>query len=115
MSNLWLNVEALTCSGFFFLSLWWCVLVFSWLKYFCVKASGEGRRCAHRALLLFPSLLLFSSVSYGASSVSGIMYVGSCTFLTDSICVSQADINSGFSASSTVVDSLSSSSCTVTF
>ncbi|MEY2334182.1 virulence factor TspB C-terminal domain-related protein, partial [Acidithiobacillus ferrianus] len=32
-----------------------------------------------------------------------------------SICVSQADINSGFSASSTVVDSLSSSSCTVTF
>ena len=80
-------MEALTCSGFFFLSLWWSVLVFSWLEYFYVKASGEGRGCAHRALLLFPSLLLFSSVSYGASSVSGFTTGSGCYSSQQAACV----------------------------
>ncbi len=81
LSSSWLNVEARACSGFLFLSLLWCALVFSWLNYVYVKASREGRRRLRRALLLLPPLLLFSSLSFASSSISGNTDVsnGSCT------------------------------------
>lgn len=74
LSSSWLNVEALTCSGFLFLSLWLCALAFSWLNPLMETASGEGRGRSRRALLLLPPLLLFSSFSFGSNSISGLYY-----------------------------------------
>ncbi|MHB1735229.1 MAG: virulence factor TspB C-terminal domain-related protein [Acidithiobacillus sp.] len=69
---------ALACFGFLFLSLWLCALVFSWLNALIGIASREGRGCAHRALLLLPPLLFYSSLSFGSSSISGFAGNGPC-------------------------------------
>ena len=71
LSSSWLNVEALSCFGFLFLSLLLCVLVFFWPDLMKIKASGGGRARSCAALLLLPPLLLFSSFSFGSSSLSG--------------------------------------------
>ena len=70
LSSSWLNVEALSCFGFLFLSLWLCALVFLWPDLMKIKASGGGRARPCAALLLLPPLLLFSSFSFGSSSIS---------------------------------------------
>ena len=67
LSSSWLNVRTLTCFGSFCLFLLLCALVSLWRDLTKNKASREGRGCAHRALLLLPSLLLFSSFSFGSS------------------------------------------------
>lgn len=77
LSGLWLNVEALTCFGSFCLSLLWLFLAILWLSLTKTRASGEGRWRLRRALLLLPSLLLFSSFSF-ASSISGYTAGSSC-------------------------------------
>ena len=69
LSGSWLNMETLTCFGSFCLSLLLCALVSLWPDLTKNKASREGRGCAHRALLLLPPLLLFSSFSFGSSSL----------------------------------------------
>ena len=79
LSSSWLNVEALTCFGFLFLSLWLCALAFSWLNLLMETASGEGRWRLRRAFLLLPPLLLFSSFSFASSSISGYVAGSSCT------------------------------------
>ena len=85
-------------------------MVFSWLEYFYVKASGEGRGCAHRALLLFLSLLLFSSFSFGASSVSFYRCSGSFGSSLASACA-----GAGGSLSYSPGSCCSDSSCTVIY
>ena len=82
-------METLTCSGSFCLSLLLCALVSFWRDLMKNKASREGRGCAHRALLLLSPLLLFSSFSFGSSSISGYYAQGGvCTTLASS-CASQ--------------------------
>ena len=66
----WLNVEALTCSGSFSLSLWWWRLVTCSRDLVLSKASRKGRACAHGARLLLFSFLFFSSFSFGSSSIT---------------------------------------------
>ena len=73
LSSSWLNVRTLTCFGSFCLSLWLCALVSLWLDLTKNKASREGRGRSRRALLLLPPFLLFSSFSFGSSSISGIL------------------------------------------
>ena len=85
----WLNVEALTCSGSFSLSLWWWRLVTCSRDLVLSKASRKGRECAHRARLLLFSLLLFSSFSFGSSSIMGYLIAGSsvpCGSSASSVC-----------------------------
>lgn len=69
LPSLWHNVEALTCSGFFCLFLLSCALVILWLDRMSSKASGEGRGRSRCALPLLIPLLLFSSFSFGSSSL----------------------------------------------
>ena len=71
-------METLTCFGSFCLSLWLCALVSFWRDLTKNKASREGRGRSRRALLLLPPLLLFSSFSFGSSSVSGYSYNSGC-------------------------------------
>ena len=98
LSSSWLNVEALACFGFLFLSLWLCALVFFWLDLTWIKASREGRGCAHRALLLLPPLLLFSSYSFGTSSISGYQSDSGTSCLSGfSACASECAVNPGLS------------------
>ena len=105
-------METLTCFGSFCLSLWLCALVSFWRDLTKNKASREGRGCAHRALLLLPSLLLFSSFSFGSSSISGSLMYSSAS--NSNICTSSMSAcsyvcsvnNSGTASSAT------STSCT---
>ncbi len=95
-------METLTCFGSFCLSLWLCALVSFWRDLTKNKASREGRGRSRRALLLLPPLLLFSSFSFGSSSVSGYSYNSGCrspSVVLDSVCATQGfppdDISSG--------------------
>ena len=105
-------MRTLTCFGSFCLSLLLCALVSLWPDLTKNKASREGRGRSRRALLLLPPLLLFSSFSFGASSISG--FSGSngqgCVSSPQPYCTSQCQ---GLEGSSAVgVASGSSCSCT---
>lgn len=106
LSSSWLNVEALACFGFLFLSLWLCALVFSWLNALIGTASREGRGCAHRALLLLLPLIFYSSFSFGSSSISGSVNNGSCVSSMSACSATCAREDSGTASSAT------SGSCT---
>ncbi len=90
LSSSWLNVEALTCSGSFCLSLWWWRLVTCLRDLVLSKASRKGRECAHRARLLLLFFLFFSSFSYGSSTASFSGFIG-VTPADNAICLPTAD------------------------
>ena len=95
-------METLTCSGSFCLSLLLCALVSLWLDLTKNKASREGRGCAHRALLLLLPLFLFSSFSFGASSISAWHLNGSLSpFATELDACQSWNASATFNNSST--------------
>ena len=67
-------------------------------------ASGEGRGRSRRALLLLPPLLLFSSFSFGSSSISGGVRNGVCISAV-SACTQICTAESSGSYSSNTSDS----------
>ena len=101
LSSSWLNVEALSCFGFLFLSLWLCVLVFLWPDLTKIKASGGGRARSCAALLLLPPLLLFSSFSFGSNS---------CSYYE---CISLVSSSNYYSGGKSYFISNTSSTCTI--
>ena len=75
------------------------------------KASREGRGCAHRALLLLLPLFLFSSFSFGASSISAWYLSGSPCESGPSVCASFGFTYSNgacYSSNGSIADSLNS-------
>ncbi len=72
-------MRTLTCSGFFFLSLWLLRLVSCSRDLTKNKASREGRARLCAALLLLPSLLFFSSFSFALTGYLGT----SCTSMSN--------------------------------
>ena len=111
LSSSWLNVEALSCFGSLFLSLWLRVLVFLWPDLTKIKASGGGRARSCAALLLLSPLLLFSSFSFAASSITGFINApgASCSTLNCSVACA-ADLGSRYLSG--VPDSSGGCACT---
>ena len=107
LSSSWLNVEALSCFGFLFLSLWLCVLVFLWPDLTKIKASGGGRARQCAALLLLSPLLLFSSFSFASSSLSQYCYYGQCFSSASALGIDECGGSSSYLSST-------SSPCTFT-
>ena len=94
LSSSWLNVEALTCFGSFFLSLLWWPLVTCSRDLVLSKASRKGRECLHGARLLLFFLLFFSSFSFASSSISGLTVgSGPCSSSGLSGCTAYCDAN----------------------